>query len=456
MEVASTTRPWLGPLYDSAVETLDRNVIQDAIGTFIRAGGGYADPWTRDAALNSWGAASILRPDIARATLLRVCDRLPDGRPAVAQDDQWWDQIVWVLAAWDLAATTGDVGFLRTAWNVGRATVEILHRDRFRPPWGLYAGPALMQDGISGLPTPPATSDEPSSFVLDYPEAHEIMALSTNVLYVAAYRCLDDMARALGEDACDFAGQADRLTDAIRRHLADGDTFGYFVHGSGDLAGTLDRHREASGLALAAMFGVAPPGAAAAVLGSVGRGPAGAVNVAPHFADRYSDERPGRHNAMCWPMVMGLVGLASSVTGDAGGATRVLEDFRALVSNSGGRFDEVYDALTGNPSGGWQCGRRWNSEPDQTWSATSFLRLVHFGLLGMRPQAAGLSFRPSRPEHEIVTALDLPYRDATLDVTVEPGERFSVWVDGRDVTRSDVHVPGDITGHHTVRVTVSE
>ena len=76
----STTRPWLASLYRRAVETLDDNVVSDSRGTFIRAGGGYADPWTRDAALNSWGAASILRPGVARDTLLRVCETLPDGR----------------------------------------------------------------------------------------------------------------------------------------------------------------------------------------------------------------------------------------------------------------------------------------------------------------------------------------------------------------------------------------
>lgn len=452
----STTRPWLASLYRRAVETLDDNVVSDSRGTFIRAGGGYADPWTRDAALNSWGAASILRPGVARDTLLRVCETLPDGRSVVAQDDQWWDQIVWVVAAWDLAVTTGDPETLRTAWRVGCASLEVLHRDRYRPRWGLYAGPALMQDGIAGLPTPPATSDEPTSFVLDYPEAHEIMALSTNVLYLAAHRCLDEIGRAIGEDPGDFAERADRLADAIRRHLADGDTFGYFVHGTGALAGTLDRHREAAGLALASIFGVAPQGGGSDVLRSIGRGAAGAVNVAPHFADRYSDERPGRHNAICWPMVMGLVGLASAQAGDAVGASRALEDVRALVEKSEGRFDEVYDAATGLPSGGWQCGRLWDSERDQTWSATSLLRLVHAGVLGLAPRLDGMRLRPLLPANgEILTARGLPYRQATLDITIEAGAHPSVTLDGNDVTTAPVHVPGDLPGRHEVRVVVS-
>lgn len=442
-------------MVDTAVRTLDRNIVQDEHGAFIRAGDGYADPWTRDAALNSWGAAALLRPDVARSTLLRVCDRRDDGSTVIAQDSQWWDQIVWVVAARDLALWTGDRELLRTVLRVGRASLEILHRERFRPRWGLYAGPALMQDGISGLPTPPATTDEPTSFVLDSPDAHEVMSLSTNVLYVAAHRALDATARDLGEDPGDAAAAADRLASSIRTHLGDGPSFGYFLHGAGELSGTLDRHREAAGLALATLFGIVPADDGRAVLATVGRGAAGAVNVAPHFADRYSDEHPGRHNAICWPMVMGLVGLASASIGDAAGVDRTLDDLRTLVDHSDGRFDEVYDAMTGLPSGGWQCGFLWDSEPNQTWSATSFLRLVHLGVLGLRVDLDGLRFEPVRPAAgDVVTAHGVPFRGGTLDVTVEAGEHDAVTVDGVDVTGSAIHLRGDVVGLHRVRVVV--
>jgi hypothetical protein len=457
--LASTTRPWLGQLVDTAIRTLDRNVVEDTHGPFIRAGDGYDDPWTRDAALNTWGAAAVLRPDAARATLLRVCDELPDGGRVITQDEQWWDQIVWVLGARDLAVTTGDRGFLRTTLDVGRASLDVLHRDRFRSQWGLYAGPALMQDGISGLPTPPATTEEPTSFVLDHPDAREVMSLSTNMLYVIALRSLATTARELGEDPGDLDTRADRLVAAIREHLGDGETFGAFVHGTGAAAGALDHHREAAGLALATMCDIVPDaddGAGrAAVLASVGRGPAGVVNVAPHFADRYSDERPGRHNAICWPMVMGLFGLAEASIGDAPAVARTLEDLRALVAHSDGRFDEVYDAVTGEPSGGWQCGFLWDSEPNQTWSATSFLRLVLVGVLGFRPDLDGLRLVPLRPDDgEVITVHGLPFRAATVDLTVEAGETPSVSVDGVAVPDGSTHVAGDAVGHHTVRVVV--
>ncbi|WFR67090.1 hypothetical protein P9139_21570 [Curtobacterium flaccumfaciens] len=293
--------PWLAALHDNAVATLDRNVVTDQRGTFIRAGAGYPDPWTRDAALNSWGAANLLRPAAARDTLVRVCEEGPDGGHVIAQDDQWWDQIVWVIAAHDHALWTGDRAFLAEAFAIGTASLAILDATRFRPRWGLYAGPALMQDGISGLPTPPATPTETSSFVLDYPDAHEVMSLSTNLVYVAALRSLDAMGTELGGSeavaaAARFGMRADELVTAVREHLGDGHTFGYFRHGSDagsdadGTAGTLDTHREAAGLALAALFGAATDPHAA--LRSIARGPFGPVNVGPHFPTATTTSTP--------------------------------------------------------------------------------------------------------------------------------------------------------------------
>ena len=73
-------------------------------GTFVRAGGGYPLPqrWTRDAAVNAWNATNLLAPIVGRNTLWSVVNRQSDGSLLVQQDDgEWWDQIVWVLGAWD-------------------------------------------------------------------------------------------------------------------------------------------------------------------------------------------------------------------------------------------------------------------------------------------------------------------------------------------------------------------
>jgi len=446
--VTATWSASVGALWDEALANLQRNTVTAADGsTYIRAGAGYADPWTRDAALNSWGAANVVRPGDARSTLLRVCETLPDGQTVIAQDDQWWDQIAWVLGAYDHSMWSGDRVFLRQVLEIGSASLAILDRDRFRPAWGLYAGPALMQDGISGLPTPPASSDEPTSFVLDYPDAQEIMSLSTNALYFRALRLLALAAAALGEDATEYERRSADLAAAINAHLRDGEgRYGYFVHGSGRSRGALDPHREAAGLALAVVFGIAES-PASAVLASMDRRAAGVVNVGPHFPDRYSDERPGRHNVMCWPMVMGLVGLAEAVADD-GDVHRTMDDFSRLVAASGGRFDEVYHPASGVADGGWQCGFRWPSEPDQTWSATSYIRLVLEGLLGARASLDEVTFAPAAlPEGGVLEITGIPWRASTIDIVVRATP------DGAPLDRTAT-VPADATGSVRCELTV--
>ena len=42
-------------------------------------------------------------------------------------------------------------------------------------------------------------------------------------------------------------------------------------------------------------------------------------------------------------------------------------------------------------------GSHWESQPDQTWSATAYLRMVFTDLFGMRFGADGIAFAPSLP-----------------------------------------------------------
>jgi glycogen debranching enzyme len=426
---------------------------------YIRAGGGYSDPWTRDTAINAWGGGSVLEPDVARDTLLMVCGRAGDGRRIIAQDNQWWDQIIWVIAAWHHYLCTGDKPFLAEALQIGVDSLAILDRDRFRPSYGLYAGGAVMQDGIAGYPSPPSEPGNPSTFVLDYPEAHEIMCLSTNAVYVGALRALAGMAAVLDGDPAAFEQKAARLSSAINEHLwiEEIGRYGYFVHGTGRLVGTLDRHEEAAGLAFALMFGIADDARRARVLAGAHREPHGVVSVWPHFRDRFSDEFPGRHNVICWPMVMGMWGDAAARVGHVGRFDETLGDLEQLFSGSDDSLFEVYNAGSGEVDGGWQLDVHWPSEPDQTWSATALLRLVHEGLFGVRYEPAGLRFAPTVPARfDGMTLTGFPYRGALLDVTVVgSGSRLDrVLLDGVEVGGDDVVVPGGATGRYAVSLHV--
>jgi glycogen debranching enzyme len=430
----------------AAVANLDLNAVPGrGLGEpsrFLRAGGGYHEPWTRDAAINAWTAASWLLPDVARDTLVMVCQDGPDG-PVVAQDDQWWDQVIWVVAAWRHYLLTGDRDFLVWADGVARRSVAILDRDRFDAAYGLYRGPAVMQDGISGYPDSVVDPGVDSSFVLDHPVSRTMFALSTNLVYAAAFDALAAMATELGRDGAYDAKRGVQVRAAVERWFRDGDGYGYLVLPGPDGA-TLDPSAEALGLAFAVLGGLVEGDRARRIVAGLHREPRGVVSVWPHVQD-FGPDRPGRHNAICWPMIMGLWAQADAVAGDVAAFAADLEHLVSLVAESGFEFFEVYHARTGAVDGGWQVGRHWASEPHQTWSATALLGVVLGSVFGIRLTSAGLLLAPMLPDGLGPVRLSgIRYGAALLDIEVTgQGNRLvGIEVDGVALDPgAAVHVP---------------
>ncbi|MEV0848657.1 hypothetical protein AB0J21_22750 [Streptomyces sp. NPDC049954] len=460
----------LGSAYAAAVQNLlDVNTVPydpdtynqtglmtDPPGVFVRAGGGYEQPWTRDASVNAWNAASLLAPDAARNTLWAVCRRQDDGTLIVQQDNQWWDQIIWAVAAHHHYLVTGDRAFLRDAHEAAANTLRVNRDHHFNSQYGLFEGPAFMQDGIAGYPSPPADPQNSSSFVLDHPGTDKIMSLSTNCLYHAGYLALGAMADTLGDRAAAgrWRAAAAGLRTAINTRLwieKEG-IYGYFIHGSGQRAGRLEPYQEGNGLAFAVLCGVASAGRTRALLAATHHEPHGVVNVWPHFPE-FDDAHPGRHNVTVWPMTLGMWGHAAARGGRPDLLGRTLTDLAGLYRQDG-HFWELYNARTGVEDGGWQNGSQWSSEEDQTWSATGYLRLVHHGLFGIVHEPGGLRFTPGLPAGwGPVTLSGLSYRRATLDLRLSGSGRrlVSLTVDGRRTP----FVPATLRGRHEVDIRVA-
>jgi hypothetical protein len=471
----SATQATLGVAYEHAVENLldintvpydaaaydETGLLEDPPGTFIRAGGGYSQPWTRDASVNSWNAASLLEPVAARNTLWAVVQRRADGGLVVQQDNQWWDQVIWIIGAWNHYLVTGDRAFLADAYRTAVNTLEIRRATDFDPEYGLFRGPGFFNDGIAGYPVPPATNPEASSFVLDYAGPRTQMTLSTNTLYVEAYRRAALMATELGEAVADGAGlreAADSLTTSInaRFWLPEAGRYGYFIHhGDGAPDGSLDPSQEGAGLSFAILFHVADSARATSILRHVHEERWGIPDVWPHFA-RYDDDHPGRHNVIVWPMVQGLWARAAAEVSDATVFAQEVLDLASLANDpdkGAGTFREIYNARTGVPDGGWQTGHHWDSEPDQTWSATAYLSMIHHGLFGMRFTTTGIAFQPLLPPGwGDVTLAGVPYRGMTLDISLT-GAGGTVWSFKVDGAETPTHaVPITLAGTHRVEI----
>ena len=173
-QTVRTNNPMLDSAFSLAVWTIDHNTHNG----IIEAGAGYGGEWTRDASINCWNAMSLLRPDVAEHTLWSVTeDSLRIGH-------QYWDKILWVMAAWNHYLVTNDTAFLRKAYACASLTMKELEAQCFDAKYGLFMGPAVFQDGIEAYPEPvfsPLKWDR--SFVLDHPHSDSIRCLSTNVAY---------------------------------------------------------------------------------------------------------------------------------------------------------------------------------------------------------------------------------------------------------------------------------
>lgn len=462
----------LGKAYQGALDNLLRlNTVPDLKNEynkaglmttgdkFMRAGGGYNTPWTRDASLNSWNAGSLLEPVVARNTLWAVCEKQPDGSIVLQRDNQWWDKVIWISAAWNHYKVTGDRQFLARAYAVAQDELALMRREHFNATQGLFQGPAFFCDGIAGYPEPEYDPKVGSNFVLDHPFTKEMMALSTNCVYVGAYHSAAQMAGQLNRPASEAKGfneTADALSTAINRGLWNPAkaTYGYFIHGAGPLVGQRDETQEGIGLSFAILFGVADAKQTKSLLQTTHRSAHGITTQWPHFA-RFSDEKPGRHNVSVWPMVNGMWACAAAQSGDVATFQDEVENLALLSGQSDNRFYEIYNFLSGKPDGGWQGGH-WEPLADQTWSATAYLRMIYQGLFGMDFQPNGLRLAPKLPAGWGKVQLQgVRYRNTTLDLTLQSqGARVArVEVDGK--VSQQAFVPATGTGHHSIVITLT-
>jgi hypothetical protein len=331
----------------------------DRPGGWLRAGAGYAEPWTRDAAINSWLAASWLSPDVAAGTLRAVCEDGPDG-PVIAQDDQWWDQVVWVAAAYRHYLLTGDREWLAWADGVTRRSLALARRGRYDEAFGLFRGPAVMADGVSAYPAELLEPGNESSFVLDHPRTHDVFSLSTNLVHAAAYAAAGRMSEALGSDGGPDRARARALVEAVERRLRHGDGYGYLLvpDGSRPDGARLVLAQETLGLALALLGGLVEGPRAHRLVAGVHREPFGVVAVWPHLQE-FTAEHPGRHNAVVWPWITGVWVQAVARAGDLAAFGAELGSYLDLIEAADFAYPEVQNARTGLPDGGWQTDAGW-------------------------------------------------------------------------------------------------
>lgn len=438
--------------FNLAVNTVDINVRRGVLA----AGGDYGGEWTRDIAINAWNCASLLRPTVARNSLWSV---------TVKKDSighQYWDKIIWTVAALNHYKVTGDQLFLKEAYRCAGNTMNELEQSAFDRGYGLFTGPSVFNDGIAGYPASVYDSLNNSSFVLDHARSKTIKCLSTNAVYYCAYKALSEMSSLLKDgQQHTYDQKASVLKAQILKYLynAEENKFYYLI----DSQGNVDHSQEALGISLAVLFGITDTQKAAGIIKSAGTSAHGIPSISPAFA-RYDAKKPGRHNVVIWPMVNGFFADAALTTKNYDVFENELNNLAhlALDEDKGNyNFREIYNADSGIPDGGWQRRKtekdiHWTSFKNQTWSATAYLRMVFNGLLGFEFTNDALYIRPYLPEDiHMLSVTAIPYRKAMINVTVKgKGSHVSSFtING--AKQKDFRISGTVTGIQNIVVNLN-
>ena len=162
---------------------------------------------------------------------------------------------------------------------------------------------------------------------------------------------------------------------------------------------------------------------------------------------------PGVTTRSCGRRLRAFGAEAAARAGDVPTFSREVETLARLAVGDRDKFWEIYNSTTGVPDGGWQVGHVWYSEPNQTWSATGYLRMLYAGLFGMRFGVDGLAFAPTLPEGwGDVSLTGVRYRRAVLRVQLHGAGNAvrSFRVDG--VEQSEHRVPAELRGAHVVEI----
>lgn len=407
-------------------------LLDPAVPYMMRAGGSYQTPWTRDAAINTWAAGRLLEPKVARNTLYAVCVKDAKGDAIIQPDDQRWDRVVWCVGAWQYYLATGDREFLTAARGIVERALKQLDEEWFSEETGLYRGGSFFNDGISGYPKDVYEPGKDHSFMGEHPKTETIFSFSTNCIYCEAWNILHKMNALLGISDPVPAARRDALKESILRTFwnAEEKKCNYLLYPDG----RTDPSQELAGISFGVLFGILPANALEGLM----QEEFGIPSIMPPFPGLFTRERPGRHNNLIWPFLNGFYIQAAAKAGLEAAAAEELRNMTRLLNSAGGIY-EIYNPYDGHVDGGWQIGgddlqgHMWDSCPDQTWSASSYIGAVLHGVFGIDIQENGIAIQPCVPEY---------LKGSAVSGLVIRGKRFDITLSGSGKSVTGVTVNG--------------
>jgi len=418
----------------------------------ILAGLVYDKPWTRDAAINVWNGGGLLFPDAAKNTLLAQVGKDEEGNEIII--GQYWDKIIWSIGTWQYYLYNHDVKFLKYSYPIVKHTMSILEKDEFDIKLNLFRGPAVYGDGVAAYPKIYTESEIDShsgswSGIYVWPNENPskkvktgfgmpMMALSTNCVYAETYNILSLMEKELNLNKDNlWQKKYNQMKYAINRNFWNdkNQRYDYFV----DPFGGCD-YQEGLGHAFALLFEISEPKQIKSIMENIVVEPVGIPSVYPAFPrHKKTSDSFGRHAGTVWPHVQGFWADACLTNNNTDG---FLHEFNKLTehANRDFQFVEIYHPKTGLPYGGLQEPHlaeqtEWFCAERQTWSATAYLRMILFNIIGMEFSPAGITFNPYLPkEIESLEFGDFNYCGTTINIKITgTGSRLSsIKINGKE------------------------
>ena len=406
----------------------------------LRTGTEWGGVWTRDVSYSIIHSMSFIQTEAAKTSLMCKVNSKGEIVQDTGTGGAWpcsTDREIWVGAAWEIYKVTGDMEWLKTVYPIAKKSLEVDMRTVFESETDLVRGESSFIDWREqSYPT-----------WMEPADIYDTKCLGTNMVFYIALTSAAEMGRILGdvETAQYFEEMAERIKKGINEHLWM-DEEGYYAQYLGGRADDLLYTKsETLGEALAILWGVAEGDRATRLTESLPIVDYGAPVFWPWIADQ-----PPYHNQAVWPWVQAYWIHACAKVGNEHGVLHgVGAVWRAVMMYATNK--ENYVADTGN----WR-GTQINSS-NMLWCLAGNISITFKLLMGMEFAADQLNFAPVVPENLKAdrTVRNFRYRNATLDVTVSGyGDTIkSFKLDGQKM--SEAVVPGNLEGHHTVEIEMS-
>ena len=431
-------------LYNMALEEMLLD-IRPSDGTFC-AGALWPDTWTRDAVYSIWFAYSWIMPEVSRKTL----EKQTLKNPSEALQDTGTggsypistDRVVWAVAAWEYYLATGDVDWLKEAYEGLSYTARKDLHVAYDPEVRLFRGETCSMDWRKHT--------YPNWFTNAV--IGESYSSGTNCLHYFLYDFLSEASRVLKAPVEDR-----ELWSRVKSDLRQGINEAFWSEEKGlydvwlypEFIGYLPSGRVgAMSNGLAAAFGVASDERRQRILDNYPMYAYGASVLYPSKPEGYS-----YHNKSVWPVWQTPLLFAAKNAGDSD----VAEFLARTIIRSGALFLSHKENMTYDT--GYDGNTALNS-PRQLWSVASYLSMVYRVLFGISMSQDGMAVTPMLPEWMggSIELTGFRYRNATVNINVKGSGTVvsSLKVNGRKKNPATFSIPAGARGVYNLELVMSE